>query len=252
MENNLNVSHHHSPKSKGVILGLLLIIAGFLFLSFNFGWIDPALKPILFSWPMIFVVLSIVSLSKKDYSFALIWFILGCFFLIPRIAEAYPGLIPGIDPAFTQNFWPVLLILLGVLMVLRVGNCRRSTKCPYREVTSSDATENIDGRIEKNVLFGGSESIFLDPVFNGGVINATFGGVVLDLRKTTLPEGETCLDIDATFGGVELYIPGDWLIETRFHTVLGGVEDKRLVSKPDYSRKLILQGNLTFGGCEIR
>lgn len=252
MKGNSNVSFHQSPKSKGVIFGLLLIIAGLLFLSFNFGWIDVALRPILFSWPMIFILFSIINFSKKDYSLGIIFLILGLFFLLPRIAGAYPGLIPGIDPAFTHNFWPVLLILLGLIMVLRVGNCRRSTKCPYREMTSSDATENTNGRIEKNVFFGGSESIFLDPVFNGGVINATFGGVVLDLRKTTLPEGETCLDIDATFGGVELYIPGDWLIETRFHTVLGGVEDKRLVSQPDHSRKLILQGNLTFGGCGIR
>lgn len=251
MERQSFTTTHHPPQSKGIIFGLLLIVAGLLFLSFNFGWIDEALKPILFSWPMIFIFFSIISFSKRDYSLGIILLILGCFFLLPRIARAYPLLIPGIDPAFTHNFWPVLLILLGLIMVLRVGNCKRSRKCPYRP-SESDPIENVNGRIEKNVLFGGSESIFLDPVFYGGMINTTFGGVVLDLRKTTLPEGETCLDIDATFGGVELYIPGDWLVESRFHTVLGGVEDKRLISQPDYSRKLILQGNLTFGGCEIR
>lgn len=251
MERQSFTTTNHSPRSKGIVLGLLLIVAGLLFLSFNFGWIDEALRPILFSWPMIFIFFSIISFSKRDYSLGIIFLILGCFFLLPRIAEAYPGLIPGIDPAFTHNFWPVLLILLGLIMVFRVGNCNRSRKCSYRPA-ESDPIENVNGRIEKNVLFGGSESIFLDPVFYGGVINATFGGVVLDLRKTTLPEGETCLEIDATLGGVELYIPGDWLIESRFHTVLGGVEDKRLISQPDYSRKLILQGNLTFGGCEIR
>ena len=79
---------------------------------------------------------------------------------------------------------------------------------------------------------------------------ATFGGVVPTCEEHT-PEGETSLDINATFGGVELYIPGDWLIETRFQTVLGGVEENDC-SQPDYSRKLILTGNLTFGGCEIR
>ena len=251
MENNLNVSFHQSPKSKGIIFGFLLIITGLLFLSFNFGWIDEALKPILFSWPMIFILFSIINFSKRDYSLGAIFLIVGCFFLLPRVAGAYPGLMPGVNPAFTHDFWPVLLILLGLIMVFRVGNCKRDRRCLSRS-TESDPIENVNGRIEKNVLFGGSESIFLDPVFNGGVINATFGGGVLDLRKTTLPEGETCLDIDATFGGVELYIPGDWLIETRFHTVLGGVEDKRLVSQPDHSRKLILQGNLTFGGCGIR
>ena len=250
--NSCSTFHHHSPKSKGIIFGLLLIIAGLLFLSFNFGWIDTALKPILFSWPMIFIVLSITSFSKRDYSFAVIWLIAGLFFLLPRIAEAYPGFIGGVDTDFARTYWPVLLILLGLMLIFRIGSGKgRRAGHGYTQI-GSDSTENVNGRIEKSVLFGGSESIFLDPVFNGGTISATFGGVVLDLRKTTLPEGETYLDIDATFGGVELYIPGDWSIETRFHTVLGGVEDKRLVSQPDYARKLILQGNLTFGGCEIR
>lgn len=45
------------PQSKGLVFGLLLVIAGLLFLSFNFGWIDAAWRPILFSWPMIFIVM---------------------------------------------------------------------------------------------------------------------------------------------------------------------------------------------------
>lgn len=251
MESNSNVSFQHSPKLKGPVLGFLLIIAGVLFLSFNFGWIDPLLRPVFFSWPMVFVVLSFVNFAKRNYSMGIIFLILGSFFLLPRIADAYPGLIPFISPGFTHNFWPVLLIVLGLFMIFRIGNYSRHKRCNFHR-TDSDPIENSNGRIQKSVVFGGSENIFLDPVFYGGTIEATFGGVVLDLRRTTLPEGETCLDITATFGGVELYIPGDWMIETRFHTVLGGVEDKRLVSQPDYSRKLVLTGNLTFGGCEIR
>ncbi len=53
-----------SAKSKGILFGLLLVIAGLLFLSFNFGWIDPALKPILFSWPIIFIVTGIIGFSN--------------------------------------------------------------------------------------------------------------------------------------------------------------------------------------------
>lgn len=250
MEKKSCTSPHHSSPLKGMVFGLLLIIAGLLFLSFNFGWLDASLRPVIFSWPMVFIVLSIVSFFKRDYSLSVIWLIAGFFFLLPRISAAYPGLISWIDSDFTHNFWPVLLILMGLLIILRIGRSRGYVH-RFHHVTT-DATENHNGRIEKSVLFGGSESIFLDPLFTGGVINATFGGVVLDLRKTALPEGETYLDIDATFGGVELYLPDNWLIETRFHTVLGGVEDNRRISQIDHSRKLIIQGNLTFGGCEIR
>jgi len=240
-----------SAKSKGILFGLLLVIAGLLFLSFNFGWIDPALKPVLFSWPMILIVVGIIGFSRSNLLMSFFWLILGFFFLIPRIAEIYPERFAGLDGNFAHTYWPVLLILLGICLMARVlfGRNRRCGK--HRQV-AADAVEGVNGRIEKRVVFGGSESIFLDPVFNGGIISATFGGVVLDLRRTTLPEGETFLDIDAIFGGVELYVPGDWVVETRFQTILGGMEDKRLISQPDHSRKLILQGDLIFGGCEIR
>lgn len=251
MDTNSVSSSHHSPNSKGVVVGLILIVAGVLILSFNFGLIDSTLRPILFSWQMIFVVLSLLSFSKRDFTFGLIWLIVGLFFLLPRIAVAYPGLIAGIDTDFVRTYWPVLLILLGLVFVFRIGPSRgykQSSNSP-RELKSEKGAE---GSVVKSVIFGGSENIFLEPVFNGGTISAVFGGVVLDLRRTTLPEGDTFLDVDATFGGVEIYIPGEWCVETRFNTVLGGAEDNRIITSPDHTRKLVLQGNLIFGGCEIR
>ncbi|NLY24645.1 MAG: cell wall-active antibiotics response protein [Bacteroidales bacterium] len=240
-----------SPRLKGILFGLLLVIAGVLFLSFNFGWINPVWRPIIFSWPMIFIVIGIASFSRHNILVTLLWLILGLFFLVPRIAVSFPESFSGINGDFAYTYWPLLLILLGLCLILKIFIGKSPRSVSYRH-DHSDSIEGVNGRIEKKVVFGGSESIFLDPVFRGGVISATFGGVVLDLRRTTLPEGETYLDIDATFGGVELYIPGDWVVETKFQTVLGGVEDKRFILQPpDYTRKLILRGDLTFGGCEI-
>jgi predicted membrane protein len=241
-----------SPKAQGIIFGILLILAGLLFLSFNFGWIDSALKSVIFSWPMLFIVFSIMSFSKKDYAFGSVWLIAGLFFLLPRLSAAYPGYFTGIDSDFTRVYWPLLLIIVGIVIVFSVlsGKNRKGGFCGHHPM-QTQSTESSDGVINKSVTFGGSESIFLDPVFNGGNISAVFGGVVLDLRKTSLPEGETYLDIYAVFGGVELYIPDNWLVETKIQTVLGGVEDKRFISQTDHSRKLILLGNLTFGGCSI-
>ncbi len=104
-------------KSKGVIFGLLMVVAGLLFLSFNFGWIDTTLRPIIFSWPMLFIVFAIVSFSKNNYFASLFLLILGLFFLLPRIALAYPGLLPGIDGDFARHFWPLLLIIFGVAFI---------------------------------------------------------------------------------------------------------------------------------------
>ncbi|MDR2815218.1 MAG: cell wall-active antibiotics response protein [Proteiniphilum sp.] len=247
--------HKHSCSSShkkgGILFGLFLVVAGILFLSFNFGWIDSALKPVLFSWPMIFIVVGVIRFFKRNYLASFFWLIPGVFFLIPRIVETYPGYIRGVDSDFACIYWPLLLILSGIGFILKVVLSKRR-KRGKRSFHTIYTTGGASGRIEKTVIFGGTESIFLDPVFYGGEISVIFGGVVLDLRKTQLPEGETYLNVDAIFGGVELHIPDNWLVEAKFQTVAGGLQDKRLALSPDNSRKLILQGDLIFGGCEIR
>ena len=173
-------------------------------------------------------------------------------FSASKIAIVYPRLIPGLEIDFAATYWPFLLILVGLMVICSELFFRKQGLTVRRSVDSVDQVTDISGLINRSVLFGGSNSIFLDPVFNGGSLSATFGGIVLDLRRTSLPEGETILYVDATFGGIELYVPGNWMVETRIQTVMGGVEDKRIVSAPIENRKLILRGQLMFGGCTLQ
>src|SRR5690554_4799785 len=85
MKTNTCASTNFSGRLKGILFGLLLVIAGLLFLSFNFGWIDPALKPVLFSWPMLLIVAGILQFSKRDLLMPIVLLIVGVFFLLPRI-----------------------------------------------------------------------------------------------------------------------------------------------------------------------
>ncbi|MDD3788552.1 MAG: DUF5668 domain-containing protein [Petrimonas sp.] len=252
---NYNQHSFYSAKSKSILFGVLLVLAGIVFLAYNFGWINPALKDIIFYWPMIFIVLSLFSLAKGQWGGFFIKFIVGAFFLAPRIAQVYPELLPDFPQNFVGNYWPFLLILLGIALIFKI-NFGRGERCCRRnkDATGNQNAEHLSGRIKKEVVFGGSENIFLDPVFYGGDIDAVFGGVILDLRKTTLPEGETYLNIDAVFGGVTLYIPDNWVVTVKFDTVFGGFTDKRILAQlpEDKTRKLILAGDLVFGGCEIK
>ena len=244
-----------TDKSKGGIFGFLLILVGTLFLSFNRGWLDPSLKHIVFSWPMIFVFFAFVAVSKKEYLGVLFWLILAAFFLLPRIAAVYPDALPGIDGDFAQNFWPVLLIIIGIGVVFRISFRKRMCGRHYDDKHYNvNQMEGADGIYTRKVVFGGHEDIFLEPVFRGGQIEVVFGGVELDLRRASLPEGDTYLQVEAVFGGIKLYLPDDWVVVPKISTVLGGVDNKHFSKSAnhDTSRRLLINGEIVFGVCEIR
>jgi len=209
---------------------------------------------------MIFIVFAIIALATRKYLQTLFWTALGAFFLLPRIATVYPEALPGIDGNFASNYWPVLVILLGVGIILYIlfGKKRffrakiYSSNGNYENV-NFNKVEGTDGVYVREVVFGGHDDIFLEPVFRGGNIEIVFGGVKLDLRRTTLPEGDTRLNIDAVFGGAVLHLPDDWVVVPKIAVTFGGVENNRLqVVQNDQTRRLIITGDAVFGGVEIR
>jgi len=237
--------------------GLLLTAAGLFLLASNLGWVDGRLSEVIFSWRLIFVALMIISLFSRSYFSAFIFLALSTFFYLPKIAEVYPEALPWVNSEFASNYWPVLIIAVGIAIICGIffgrakllfvfPRSRNNATCGFAE---GGAT--TDGVYARSVVFGGAEDVFLEPVFRGGAIEVVFGGVELDLRKTTLPEGETHLAIEAVFGGVEVQVPKDWKVENRMSAVFGGVESKEFSQTSDNSRKLIITGDVVFGGVEI-
>lgn len=262
MENEIKNYSHHNP-AKRMLFGLLIILAGVVLLGVNFGWIDPNIKKIVFSWPIILIVVGLFQIAHRHYLPSFILMGIGAFFLLPKIAEVYPQLFPGIGTNFSAIYWPTLLIIAGVLILLQFifPNKWQNYHKKWHHQWDEKWNEHKDihfgskasGCFDKNVVFGNVENIFLDEIFPGGEINAVFGGVTLDLRKTKLAEGDTHLEVNTVFGGITLYIPADWYVVTKFDTVFGGFNDKRVREEPsDRTRKLIIQGSCVFGGGEMR
>lgn len=254
----------NKKKSGCALFGLLIVAVGVLLLALNLGWLSSELKQIVFSWPMIFIacaILSLTPLSMRSHWQTAFWTMLGVFFLLPRIATVYPDALPGIDENFASNYWPVLLILFGIGVVLYISfGKNRFFWRVWRNFSDDDDfpwnSENIegtDGKYYRDVMFNRHDDIFLEPVFRKGSIDVLFGGVKLDLRKTTLPEGNTYLNIDILFGGVEITVPEDWVVVSKSDVWGGGVVNKRSeIVKDDQSRKLIIKSDVLFGGVEIR
>ncbi|NDP22903.1 MAG: cell wall-active antibiotics response protein [Paludibacter sp.] len=260
MENEVKNSFR-SGYTKGLGFGLVLMLIGVIFLGFNFGLIPIELKSVIISWQMLLIFIGVVHLFKRRMISGVVLIFVGGFFIIPKV-------IHGIDGNFVHVYWPLLLIGAGIVILLqrvlgpkyfseswnnewnnhhRYHHQHRSYGSKHRNWES-----NPDG-FSKNSVFGSGDHIVLDPEFKGGELNAVFGGLTLDLRRTNLPVGETRLEINAVFGGITVFVPADWLVETHLDSVFGGFQDNRMPKEPiDTTKKLIVSGSCVFGGGELR
>jgi predicted membrane protein len=255
-DENYRYGHDGRDGSGGAVpFALMVIVAGILLLCFNSGVLPLIWRRVFFSWQMLLLVGAMAELARGRFTWGGILLAVGGFFVIRRLEPLYPDLAAS---GIGVSFWPVLLIIAGIIILGGIffkpcrknwcGNC-----CGGKDEWNGNSSK-ISGVIDITTIFGGSEQVYLDPVFRGGKISTVFGGVKLDLRRTELPEGETWLRIESVFGGVEIDSPEEWNIEIRNEAVFGGFADKRLPPVGGYTpgRKLIIKASNVFGGGEIK
>lgn len=235
----------------GVITAATLIIVfGLLFLGRNLGLISHSLFRIIISWQMLLIFLGVVSIFRRKFVSGVILVFIGSFFITPKY-------IGATGAEWAETWWPLLLVAVGVVMIF--GFLLKPDKffrrdCRGHNFSSEVSYKSDKGFVESDVSFGSVNQIVVDPVFLGARIRNSFGATVLDLRRTTLQEQETFIDLDCNFGGIEIYVPESWTIHTQIKNFLGGTEDKRFrVSEGSADgKRLIIRGNVSFGGVEIK
>ncbi|GHV63714.1 membrane protein [Bacteroidia bacterium] len=271
--------------SHGAEFALLVATVGVLLLCFNADILPEMWKGIFFSWPMLFFVIGSALVGQRDFLAGIAVLLGASFFLVPKVL--YDG--QALYYPFISTYWPLLLVLLGIVLFCNIlfykkfgsrhghifrkfgsrhehiFRSKNSCTCPDCNCTEEnkdgctcpncDCTEeNRGGKINYHCTCSGIGQVILDPVFKGGSLSATLGGIELDLRQTTLPEGETRLHIKTVLGGIEITAPLDWHIEVvHGRTILGGVYDSRpKTGTVDMSRKLLVVVDCILGGVNIQ
>lgn len=256
-------------KLQPLIIGLLVIAAGALLVAFNSGALPVEYKRIVFSWPMLLVAVGFFTLfgGVKGIFGGIALIMVGGIFLLRRmdIAGSY---LNG------ENIWATVLVVAGILIVAKSCFLRKSHSkfCDPEKAREwkekhglhchahrarrdfRDESRNFSDYLERSCVFGSVREKVESQSFSGGEVNCIFGSVVLDFAHAQLAEGVNYLEINAVFGGVELYLPNDWSVEMRQTCVFGGFVDRRTKATFDIAdgRKLILVLNSVFGGGEIK
>ena len=164
--------------------------------------------------------------------------------------------------------WPLALIIAGVLLIFksrRRGPWSHSHMAHHRKEwmkrrgpgmnfkEEQQQCESVDGFLHSENVWGAARHVVLDELFKGAIVRTSFGGTVIDLRHTHIALGETYIDLDCSWGGVEIYVPSDWKVVFKCNTFFGGCDDKRWHNGDiNHESILVVRGTLSFGGLEIK
>jgi predicted membrane protein len=102
------------------------------------------------------------------------------------------------------------------------------------------------------VVQGGSQLRPSAEEISDAVVSVMMGGVVLDLRQTTLMRRPAHLDILCIMGGLELVVPEDWKVTIDVEPAMGGIRDARSGTvDPERPPDLVISGRVVMGGVDI-
>ncbi len=208
---------------KKSVVGILLVLVGLLFLLVNLNLL-PELPNYIYSWPMLFILIAVVQLISGKSKQALIFFLIGGFFLLQQFN--------WID---MRIYWPILLVLVGLIFLFRDRDRRvASDQNNYRETN----------------IFGGSEKLISSKAFKSGTTTNLFGGSTVDLRQAQLDSPAT-IDLFVMFGGCEIQLPEGWHVKNDVTAILGGFSDERKSDAHANGPTLLIKGFVMFGGVEV-
>ena len=219
---------------------------GIVYLLFNLGNLPPEWKDIVMSLQGLLVLLGVIGICKGNYVGGTILAGIGVCSLLPDLSAVMGFFYSA--ATLHSIMWPAIIILIGLLIMSHRHHHHHDFKCCHRTRYSNGSK---DGKVDYNLVMNGIDEVFLEPIFRGGEINTIMGGAKLDLRRTSLPEGDTELKISSICGGVTLLLPLDWEVELHNDSILGGFADHRHSQQISTDRRLIINASFILGGGSI-
>lgn len=217
--------------SPQTLLGVLVVLLGTVLLLDTTGVADTS--SLLNYVPSLFVLLGMYALVSSGFRN-----VFGPLVVIVLAGAWQVAALDLVPEANLASFWPALIILFGVSLLL--GRMRT-------------APEAVGGeRVDGIAVFGGRTQRVTGPAFVGADVTALFGGYEVDLRDATVEDRPARISALAMFGGVEVIVPREWNVQLDVLPIFGGAEDERPRREVEHDGvDLVVTGFAAFGGISI-
>lgn len=224
--------------------GLFFILSGLLIIINQLGYFTQ-----INILSLVFTILLVAIIIKSIFN----GFFGGIFFPLAMIGIIYAEAleITNVTP------WPILItaffLSIGFSIIFH-KNYRINRFYSYNndnhEHFDKIINEDDDSVVETHVSFGSSIKYVNSNNLKRANFSCSFGALKIYFDNTRLDENGAEIYLNASFSGVELYIPKNWTVIFSANTSLAGIDEKNR-STPDGKNTVTLIGNINLSGVEI-
>ncbi len=223
-------------KLKGIIWGLVFIVAGIGFALDNLGVLDFNL---FFDgwWTLLIIVPCLIGLfTEKDKTGNIIGLAIGVALLLCCQNLLDFDLI-------RKLIFPAIVLIIGITIL-----CKAFSKTADSEKIKQLKEKDLR---TANAIFSGVDIRPQGEAFHGAELTAVFGGIECDLRNAIFEE-DCVINATAIFGGVDVFLPENVNVKSTSNSLFGGVSDKKHQNKEENGITVYVNGASVFGGVEIK
>lgn len=215
-----------------IVFGLILTVVGVLFLLHNLGLYY--IYDIWRYWPLLLIAAGLSKLMwgrAGERMFGAIAVFIGSVFFVDNVFGWHVHL---------GQLWPVILVIVGISVVTRA----------IRGPRAPGAVEDMSTVVREQAIIGGISRRNTSQSFQGGELTAFMGGCEIDLRDARMASPQAVIDCFVMWGGIDIKIPADWVVDPQLSVFAAGFEDK---TKPPVqpAGRLVIRGTAFMGGVEI-
>ena len=228
-------------KKESIFWGVLFILAGIFLIISKLGYF-----PDMNVFSLLLTVFLVVVIGKSLLHFNFV----GVLFPIAFICIIYDKQLglTSITP------WTVLLAALfgsiGLSMIFHkhikwINHEHKHEDYKFEKIDIEDGSD-----VGFKTSFGASIKYINTDSFEQADFNCSFGAMKVYFDNAIMSNENAIVRINASFSGIELYIPKTWNVDNKTNVFLGDVSEKNRNNQTT-TNNLTLVGDISFSGVEI-